>query len=93
MVGWTQAAQQLVGYAAAYVAGRSAAFLLAAAGDRAKASAFSEQGSALSRWSGFTTLRHCDGRGIDVRLWMQARRPRSRSRPCHTCRAACPSVS
>ncbi|MFJ7949130.1 hypothetical protein ACIQ6K_36785 [Streptomyces sp. NPDC096354] len=73
--------------------GRSAAVLLAAAEDRAKESAFSEQGSAPSRWSDFTTFRHCDGRGIDVRLWMQARRLRSRSQPCHTCRAACPSVS
>ncbi|MFB7312166.1 hypothetical protein [Streptomyces sp. NPDC056192] len=46
---------------------RSAAVLLAAAEDRAKASALSEQGSALSRWSGFTTLHHGDGRSIDIR--------------------------
>ncbi|MFF4229714.1 hypothetical protein [Streptomyces sp. NPDC001820] len=41
----------------------------AAAEDHTKASAFSERSSA--RRSGFTTLRHRDGRGIGVRLWLQ----------------------
>ncbi|WP_351237051.1 SpoIIE family protein phosphatase [Streptomyces sp. NPDC002133] len=71
VVGWTQAAQRLVGYSAVEVVGRSGAVLLATAGDRAEASAFAKPGSA-SRWSGFTTVRHRDGHSIDVRLWVQA---------------------
>ncbi|MFE6129063.1 SpoIIE family protein phosphatase [Streptomyces sp. NPDC056437] len=72
VVGWTQAAQRLVGHAPADVVGRSAAFLLADAEDRAKASSFSQQSGASSGWSGFTTIRHRDGRSIDVRLWVQS---------------------
>ncbi|MGW1886903.1 SpoIIE family protein phosphatase [Streptomyces sp. NPDC001970] len=72
VVGWTQAAQRLVGYSAAEVVGRSAPVLLAAAEDRAKASAFAKPGAAPSRWSGFTTVRHRDGRRIDVRLCVQS---------------------
>ncbi|WP_374771829.1 SpoIIE family protein phosphatase [Streptomyces sp. NBC_01310] len=71
VVGWTQAAERLVGHTAADVVGRSAAFLLADAEDRAKASEFSAQSGDPSRWSGFTTVRHRDGHGIDVRLWGQ----------------------
>ncbi|MFE4415573.1 SpoIIE family protein phosphatase [Streptomyces sp. NPDC056821] len=68
VVGWTQAAQRLVGYSAAEVVGRSAAVLLWAAEDGANASAFFEQSSAQGRWVGFAELRHRDGRRIDVRL-------------------------
>ncbi|MFD3451134.1 SpoIIE family protein phosphatase [Streptomyces sp. NPDC058691] len=72
VVGWTQSAQQLVGYQAAEVVGRSAALLLAAAEDRAKASAFSETGGSPRRWSGVTRVRHRDGHGIDLRLGVQS---------------------
>ncbi|WP_406296707.1 SpoIIE family protein phosphatase [Streptomyces sp. NBC_00624] len=72
VVGWTQAAQRLVGYSAAEVVGRSAAVLLAATEDRVKASAFSEQSSAPGSWSGSTDVRHRDGRRIDVRLYVQS---------------------
>ncbi|MFE7776672.1 SpoIIE family protein phosphatase [Streptomyces sp. NPDC057445] len=72
VVGWTQAAQRLVGYSAAEVVGHSAAVLLAGAEDRAKASAFAEPGSAQGRWSGLTAVRHRDGRRIDVRLCVQS---------------------
>ncbi|MFF3689520.1 SpoIIE family protein phosphatase [Streptomyces sp. NPDC002187] len=71
VVGWTQAAQRLVGYSAADVVGRSGAAFLAGADDRAKASAFADPGSAPSRWSGLTGVRHRDGRRIDVRLCVQ----------------------
>ncbi|AVH60786.1 MULTISPECIES: SpoIIE family protein phosphatase [Streptomyces] len=69
VVGWTQAAQRLVGYSAAEVVGRSAA-LLTTAEDRAKAAALAAS-RAPSRWSGFTTVRHRDGHRINVRLWVQ----------------------
>ncbi|MFF3061722.1 PAS domain S-box protein [Streptomyces sp. NPDC057909] len=65
----TQAAQRLVGYSAAEVAGRSAA-LLTAVEDRAEAAALAEN-RAPTRWSGFTAVRHRDGHRINVRLWMQ----------------------
>jgi PAS domain S-box-containing protein len=68
VVGWTRAAQQLLGYSAADVVGRSAAVLLVAAEDRAKASAWAEQCNARGRWSGFAEIRHRDGRGIEVSL-------------------------
>ncbi|MFD7447257.1 PAS domain-containing protein [Streptomyces sp. NPDC059909] len=48
VVGWTQAAQRLVGYSAADVVGRSGAAFLTAGDDRAKASAFAEPQCPLS---------------------------------------------
>ncbi|MGW3685067.1 PAS domain S-box protein [Streptomyces sp. NPDC005125] len=48
VVGWTQAAERLVGYSAAEVVGRPAADMLSAAGDAAKASAFAERCRATS---------------------------------------------
>ncbi|MGW1887202.1 SpoIIE family protein phosphatase [Streptomyces sp. NPDC001970] len=68
VVGWTQAAQQLVGYSAAEVVGRPGAFLLAATEDRAKAPTVVEESSARGRWSGFVNVLHRDGRRLDVRL-------------------------
>lgn len=58
VVGWTQAAQQLVGHAAADVVGRSGTALLAGSDDRAKASALAGSDSAPSRWTGLTGGRH-----------------------------------
>ncbi|MGW3242791.1 SpoIIE family protein phosphatase [Streptomyces sp. NPDC001070] len=81
VVGWTRAAQQLVGYSAAEVVGRSAAVLLAAADVRAIASALSVHGRASAPWSRFTKVRHRDGRGIDVRLsvhWLSGQDGRAR---------------
>ncbi|MFI6494919.1 SpoIIE family protein phosphatase [Streptomyces sp. NPDC050564] len=72
VVGWTRAAERLVGYAPADVVGRSAAVLLADGKDRAKASSFFEQGTARGRWSGFAKIRHRDGHRIDVRLCVQS---------------------
>ncbi|RZB19511.1 PAS domain S-box protein [Streptomyces sp. F001] len=70
VVGWTQAAQRLIGCTAAEVVGRSAAALLATDDDRAKAAVLATA-HAPSRRSAFTTVRHRDGHGIDVRLWAQ----------------------
>ncbi|MEU2490823.1 SpoIIE family protein phosphatase [Streptomyces sp. NPDC007883] len=71
VVGWTQAAQQLVGHAAADVVGEPGASLLADSDDRTKASAFIEPAGAPSRWSGIVGVRHRDGRRIDLHLCVQ----------------------
>ncbi|WP_346771543.1 SpoIIE family protein phosphatase [Actinacidiphila oryziradicis] len=68
VVGWTQAAQRLVGYAAAEVVGRPAAVMLFPAGDVAKASVFAAWCRARGGWSGPVALRHHDGRRLDVSL-------------------------
>ncbi|MFE0332237.1 PAS domain S-box protein, partial [Streptomyces sp. NPDC058960] len=68
VVGWSQAAQRLVGYSAAEVVGRSAGVLLVAADDRAKASQAAQESTLRSCWSDLAQVRHRDGRSIDVRL-------------------------
>ncbi|MFI1076009.1 SpoIIE family protein phosphatase [Streptomyces puniciscabiei] len=68
VVGWSQAAQRLVGYSAAEVVGRSAGVLLVAADDRAKASQAAQESTLRSGWSDLAQVRHRDGRSIDVRL-------------------------
>jgi PAS domain S-box-containing protein len=67
VVGWTQAGQQLVGYSPAEVVGRPAGVLLASAEDRAKASAFAER-CRRGGWAGLASVRHRDGRTLDVSL-------------------------
>ncbi|MFF1474137.1 SpoIIE family protein phosphatase [Streptomyces mirabilis] len=69
VVGWTQAAERLVGYSAADVVGGCAAVLLAVPEDWA--SVLSARSSGAGRWSGATTVRHRDGRRIEVHLWVQ----------------------
>ncbi|MFI9611998.1 SpoIIE family protein phosphatase [Streptomyces sp. NPDC052023] len=71
VVGWTQAAERLVGHTAAEVVGRSAASLLPDAAGRAVAAALTVD-RAPSGWSGHTEVRHRDGRWIDARLWVQS---------------------
>ncbi|MGW0207350.1 SpoIIE family protein phosphatase [Streptomyces sp. NPDC003233] len=68
VIGWSQAAQRLVGYSAAEVVGRSAGALLVAADDRAKAAQAAQESTFRGRWSDLAQVRHRDGRGIDVRL-------------------------
>ncbi|MEU1630301.1 SpoIIE family protein phosphatase [Streptomyces sp. NPDC020096] len=68
VVGWSQAAQRLVGYSAVEVVGRSAGVLLVAADDRAKASQAAQESTLRGRWSDLAQVRHRDGRSIDVRL-------------------------
>ncbi|MER5537661.1 SpoIIE family protein phosphatase [Streptomyces mirabilis] len=76
VVGWTHAAEQLVGYSAGEVVGRSAAHVLPPAEDALSASAFAEQCRAQDGWSGTVTVRHRDGHAINMtlrisRLWGQ----------------------
>ncbi|MFF4693804.1 SpoIIE family protein phosphatase [Streptomyces sp. NPDC001307] len=68
VVGWSQAAQRLVGYSAAEVVGRSADVLLVAADDRAKASQAAQESTLRGGWSDLAQVRHRDGRSIAVRL-------------------------
>ncbi|TKA01676.1 PAS domain S-box protein [Actinacidiphila oryziradicis] len=68
VVGWTQAAQRLVGYSPAEVVSRPAGVMLAFAEDWAKASAFAERCRVRGGWSGLAALRHRDGRRLDVSL-------------------------
>ncbi|MGI5518104.1 SpoIIE family protein phosphatase [Streptomyces sp. CA-106131] len=68
VVGWSQAAQRLVGYSAAEVVGRSAGALLVATDDRAKASHAAQESTLRGRWSDLAQVRHRDGRIIDLRL-------------------------
>lgn len=68
MVGWTHAAEQLVGYSAAEVVGRSAAHVLPPAEDAPSASAFAEQCRAQDGWSGTVMVRHRDGHAIKMTL-------------------------
>ncbi|MEU1600931.1 PAS domain S-box protein [Streptomyces sp. NPDC005708] len=63
VVGWSQAAQRLVGYSAAEVVGRSAGVLLVAADDRAKASQAAQENTGRGRCSYLAQVRHRDGRG------------------------------
>ena len=76
VVGWTHAAEQLVGYPAGEVVGRSAAHVLPPAKSAPSATAFAEQCHAQDGWSGTVTVRHRDGHAIKMtlrisRLWGQ----------------------
>ncbi|AVH60647.1 MULTISPECIES: SpoIIE family protein phosphatase [Streptomyces] len=68
VVAWTQAAEQLVGYSAGDVVGRSAALLLSSTEEAQTISAFVEQCRAQDGSSGTTAVRHRDGRILHVNL-------------------------
>ncbi|MET8243794.1 SpoIIE family protein phosphatase [Streptomyces sp. NPDC005202] len=68
VVGWTHAAQQLVGYSAGEVVGRSAARVLPPPADARRASAFAEQCRARGGWSGTAAIRHRDGHTLRMTL-------------------------
>ncbi|MFD8932916.1 SpoIIE family protein phosphatase [Streptomyces mirabilis] len=68
VVGWTHAAEQLVGYSAGEVVGRSAAHVLPPAEGAPSASAFAEQCRAQGGWSGTVMVRHRDGHAIKMTL-------------------------
>ncbi|MFF0291782.1 SpoIIE family protein phosphatase [Streptomyces sp. NPDC005262] len=68
VMGWTRAAQQLVGYSAGEVVGRSAAHVLPPPEDARRASAFAEQCRAQGGWSGTVAVRHRDGRTLTMTL-------------------------
>ncbi|MFF2129238.1 SpoIIE family protein phosphatase [Streptomyces olivochromogenes] len=76
VVGWTHAAEQLVGYSAGEVVGRSATHVLPPGEHAPSAPAFAEQCRAQDGWSGTVTVRHRDGHAINMtlrisRLWGQ----------------------
>ncbi|MFE2578718.1 SpoIIE family protein phosphatase [Streptomyces sp. NPDC059378] len=68
VVGWTHAAQQLVGYSAGEVVGRSAAHVLPPPEDARRASAFAELCRAQGGWSGTAAIRHRDGHTLRMML-------------------------
>ncbi|WUD77358.1 SpoIIE family protein phosphatase [Streptomyces sp. NBC_00510] len=68
VVGWTQAARQLVGLSAGDMVGRSAAHVLPSYGSAPSMSAFVEQCRARNGWPGVTAVRHRDGRVVDTTL-------------------------
>ncbi|MER6437532.1 SpoIIE family protein phosphatase [Streptomyces sp. NPDC001185] len=68
VVGWTRAAEGLVGYSAGDVVGRSAALVLPSAGKAPTISAFVERCRAQNGWSGTTSVCHKDGRVLSVSL-------------------------
>ncbi|MFD0140581.1 SpoIIE family protein phosphatase [Streptomyces sp. NPDC127159] len=76
VVAWTQAAEQLLGYSAGDVVGRSAALVLPPSEKTPTISAFIEQCRARNDWSDTMTVRHRDGRMLDINhrismLWGQ----------------------
>ncbi|MFE2702157.1 SpoIIE family protein phosphatase [Streptomyces mirabilis] len=76
VVAWTQAAEHLLGYSAGDVVGRSGALVLPSSEETPTISAFIEQCRAHSDWSGTITVRHRDGRMLDINhrismLWGQ----------------------
>ncbi|MFJ9679013.1 SpoIIE family protein phosphatase [Streptomyces sp. NPDC101194] len=72
VVGWTQSAQDLLGYRAAEVVGRTAGFLLATPGDPVRVAGIAERCRAGVGWSGAATVRRRDGREIAVDLRVSA---------------------
>ncbi|MGW0208008.1 SpoIIE family protein phosphatase, partial [Streptomyces sp. NPDC003233] len=68
VVGWTQAARQLVGYSARDVVGRPAAHVLSSSEDAPRARALAEQCLARGGWSGTMTVRHRDGHTLTLTL-------------------------
>ncbi|MGV9345607.1 SpoIIE family protein phosphatase [Streptomyces spiralis] len=68
VVAWTRAAEQLVGYTAGDVVGRSAALILPSSAGAPAISAFIEECRARHGWWGTTAVRHRDGRTLDVSL-------------------------
>ncbi|MFF3467796.1 SpoIIE family protein phosphatase [Streptomyces sp. NPDC002619] len=68
VVGWTDTAQQLVGYSAGEVGGRSVSVVLPFAQNASRMEAFAEQCRARGGWSGTAAVRHRDGRALNVSL-------------------------
>ncbi|WP_369232422.1 SpoIIE family protein phosphatase [Streptomyces sp. R21] len=72
VIGWTRAAEALLGHRAAEVVRRSAAPLLAMSGDPARVAGIAERCRAGMGWSGLIPVRHRDGRSIEVELRVSA---------------------
>ncbi|MFJ8539728.1 SpoIIE family protein phosphatase [Streptomyces sp. NPDC093591] len=72
VLGWTRAAEELLGHPAAKIVGGPAARLLAMPGDPARVAGVVERCRAGMGWSGLIRVRHRDGRRIDVDLRVSA---------------------
>ncbi|MFH8473350.1 SpoIIE family protein phosphatase [Streptomyces sp. NPDC018000] len=72
VVGWTQSAQELLGYRAVEVVGRSAGFLLAMPEDPVRVAGIAERCRAGVGWSGAADVRRRDGRRMEVDLRVSA---------------------
>ncbi|MET8805731.1 PAS domain S-box protein [Streptomyces sp. NPDC004546] len=68
VVGWTQAARQLVGYSARDVVGRSAAHVLQSCDDATRVTSLAEQCRVQGGWSGTMAVRHRDGHTLTLTL-------------------------
>lgn len=66
VVAWTHPAEQLVGYSAGYIVGRSAALVLPSFTEATTTAAFVEQCWTENGWSGAAAVRHRDGRVLEV---------------------------
>ncbi|MFE7277864.1 SpoIIE family protein phosphatase [Streptomyces sp. NPDC057623] len=72
VLGWTRAAEELLGRPAAETVGTSAADLLAMPGDPVRVAGVAERCRAGMGWSGLIPVRHRDGHPIDVDLRVSA---------------------
>ena len=72
VLGWTRAAEALLGYCAQEMVGRSAGDLLAMRGDPARVAGVAERCRAGMGWSGLALLRHRDGDRIEADLRVSA---------------------
>ncbi len=72
VVGWSQAAQRLVGHSPAEVVGQSAAGLLATEEDRARAATVAARSGPRGRWSCTARVLHRDGHEIEVGLCVES---------------------
>jgi PAS domain S-box-containing protein len=72
VIGWTGAAERLLGYGAAEVLDRSAATLLAQSEDASRAAGVAEECGTRESWGGLVGARHHDGRRLEVGLRVTA---------------------
>ncbi|MGW1951151.1 SpoIIE family protein phosphatase [Streptomyces sp. NPDC001920] len=72
VIGWTRAAEDLLGVPAEEIVGASAARLLAMPGDPVRVARVAERCRAGKGWSGLIPLRHRDGRSVEADLRISA---------------------
>lgn len=68
VAGWTRGAEELLGYPADGVVDRSAATLLAGPADPLRTARIAERCRGGTGWNGLVTVRHRDGRPVEVSL-------------------------
>ncbi|MFE5921217.1 SpoIIE family protein phosphatase [Streptomyces sp. NPDC056468] len=72
VIGWTRAAEELLGHPAAEIVGSPATRLLAIPSDPVRAAGVAERCRAGMGWNGLIPLRHRDGRRVDADLRVSA---------------------